>query len=107
MLHMIHETMNMNYVTWTKLICKMNIDRMYMKMTSKYMTYLYKYYVPGTATITITMQCTNTLPRSNEKLPTADLNKSLDNNEEFNRFMPNVVQQLQSWPMGCYMQYGA
>jgi len=68
MLHMIHETMNMNYVTWTKLICKMNIDRMYMKMTSKYMTYLYKYYVPGTATITITMQCTNTLPRSNVKV---------------------------------------
>lgn len=39
-------------------------------MTSKYMTYLYKYYVPGTTTVpvTITMQCTNTLPRSNEKL---------------------------------------
>ena len=71
MLHMIHETMNMNYVTWTKLICKMNIDRMYMKMTSKYMTYLYKYYVPGTATITITMQCTNTLPRSNVKQRTS------------------------------------
>ena len=79
MLHMIHETMNMNYVTWTKLICKMNIDRMYMKMTSKYMTYLYKYYVPGTATITITMQCTNTPLKC--KSSTADLNKSLDNNE--------------------------
>jgi hypothetical protein len=70
MLHMIHETVNMNYVNMdkVKLICKMNIDRMYMKMTSEYMTFLYKYYVPGTATVTITMQCTNTLPRSNVKV---------------------------------------
>lgn len=54
-----------------------------MKMTSEYMTYLYKYYVPGTATITITMQCTNTLPRSNVKVQqrTSTNHLSLDNNE--------------------------
>jgi len=54
-------------------MCKMNIDRMYMKLTFEYMTYLYKYYVPGTVTITatVTMQCTNTIPRSNVKVQQA------------------------------------
>jgi len=72
MLHMIHETMNMNYVYMdkVKLICRMNIDKMYMKLTFKYMTYLYKYFEPSSVTITatITMQCTNTIPRSHIKV---------------------------------------
>ena len=72
MLHMIHESMHMNYVYMdkVKLICRMNIDRMYMKLTFQYMTYLYKYFVPGSVTITatITMQCTNTIPRSHVKV---------------------------------------
>ena len=73
MLHMIH-TMNYVYMDKVKLICKMNIDRMYMKLTFGYMTYLNKYYVPGTTTITatITMQCTNTIPLKC-KSSTADL----------------------------------
>jgi len=63
---------------WTKCssssyICKMNIEKMYMKLTLKHMTYIYiytQYLVPGTVTITatITMQCTNTLTHNNVKV---------------------------------------
>ena len=37
--------MNYVYMDKVKLICKMNIDGMYMKLTFEYMTYLYKYYM--------------------------------------------------------------